>query len=71
MSFPEKYKKTLQRYIDLKIKTFMLAHHGEVEISKERLESLINSTPQVARNHKNTLPKILRHLFRALLKKKR
>lgn len=71
LSFPEKYKKSLQRYIDLDIKTFMLAHYGEVEVSKEHLESLIKSTPQVARNHRNTLPTIFKHLFKAMLKKKR
>lgn len=66
---PSDYKKTLRRYLDLEIKTFLIAHHGEIHIPQERIEKLIQSTPNKARRHLNTLPAIFLKLFKSLLKK--
>lgn len=65
LHYPQKYKTSLQQYIDLNIASFLLAHHGENKISHEVISDLIQKTPRVARAHKNTLHKILGHLFKS------
>lgn len=66
---PLEYKASLKRYIKLEIKEFWLAHHGRVEVSKQRIEELIKTTPGIPRKHLNTLPAIFLKLFKSLLKK--
>lgn len=67
---PEKYKETLQRYIDLDIKDFLIAHYGKVEVPKERIKQLISSTPKRPRRHRNTLFAIFLKLFRSFVSKR-
>lgn len=68
---PEKYQKSLKRYLDLGIERFLLAHHGEVQIPKKRILELIDSTPETSRRHMNTLPAIFTKLLRAFIRKKK
>jgi glyoxylase-like metal-dependent hydrolase (beta-lactamase superfamily II) len=66
---PDKYKESLQKYIDLEIKEFMLAHYGRVKIPEERIQKLIETTPKNPRKHTNTLPAIFLKLAKAILRK--
>ncbi|WP_412470951.1 MBL fold metallo-hydrolase [Halobacteriovorax sp. RT-2-4] len=66
---PSEYKKSLKRYIDLEISDFLIAHYGRVTIPKERIQRLIDSTPQRPRRHITTLPSILLMLARTAIKK--
>lgn len=63
INHPNKYKKSLQRYIDLNIETFLLAHYNENKISAEEIESLIKKAPNIHRSHSNSLFKIFKKLF--------
>jgi glyoxylase-like metal-dependent hydrolase (beta-lactamase superfamily II) len=65
---PELYKSSLQRYIDLDIKEFLLAHYGRVEISKARIKELVESSSTESRRHINSLHSILFKLLKSLLK---
>lgn len=71
LSFPNKYKEALQRYLDLDIQRYLLAHYGEVSVSREKIEFLIETTPHIARVHKNTLPTIMKHLFKSFFRSKK
>lgn len=71
LTFPELYRSSLQKYLDLNIKKYLLAHYGEVEVARERIEFLIQTTPKRARVHKNTLPIIFKHLLRSILRKRK
>lgn len=68
--FPVAYKKSLQRYLDLGVNEFLLAHYGRVTISNQDLKSLIDGCPGKERNHRNTILKILIKLIRNLFTKK-
>ncbi len=59
ISKPDEYKKSLQKFIDLKISTFLLAHNGERKIPDKLFSTLINSTPSSPRVHKSDLFRIL------------
>lgn len=65
LSLPGEYKKSLQKYIDLKIETFLMAHYGINVISEDQIKKNIDKTPSIPRVHRNTLPTILKHLLRA------
>jgi glyoxylase-like metal-dependent hydrolase (beta-lactamase superfamily II) len=67
--YPEKYKVSLQRYIDLGLEDFLIAHHGQVKVSHKRIKQLIETTPNQARKHTNTLPLIFMKLFKSLMRK--
>lgn len=69
ISEPIQYKKTLQRYIDLDIQEFMLAHYGRVQVSKERIRAIIDTTSDKPRIHRNTLLGIFMKLVKSLLRK--
>lgn len=69
IGYPIKYKASLQRYLDFGVNDFLLAHHGEVQISSDRIKELINTTPEKARRHLNTLPAILFKLMRSSIRK--
>lgn len=58
-----------EKYIDLNIETFLIAHYGKVIVSKEKIEKLIETTPIKARKHTNTLPAIFLKLVKALIRK--
>lgn len=48
---PNKYRKSLQRYIDLGTNQMLLAHGGEVSITKEDIERLIRRAPKKPKTH--------------------
>lgn len=60
---PEKFQRSLEKYIELAPQHYLLAHHGECEIKIEKLIQLKSNVPKVPRNHRNTLPHIIKHLF--------
>ena len=68
LTFPDEYKKSLKRYMNLGIETFLLAHHGENKIPYEKIQDLIDGAPRVPRVHKNTLRTILKQLIKAFLR---
>ena len=68
LCYPDKYKDSLKKYLNMNIHNFLLAHYGQVQISNEQIESLIESTPKKPRIHKNTLLSILLKIFRGLFK---
>lgn len=61
---PASYRSSLQKYIDLAPQKFLLAHYGEHEISKEVMHNLMQNISNRPRNHINTLPRILKHIFK-------
>lgn len=61
---PESYQESLKKYIELDPATYLLAHYGENKISKEQIDKLIQGVSAKPRNHRNTLPAILKHLFK-------
>lgn len=61
---PQKYKKSLQRYIDLDINHYLLAHHGKNEIDNKVIKSLIDTTPKQPRIHRKSLIVILKHVLK-------
>ena len=67
--YPEKYKKSLQRYLDLGVEDFLIAHHGRVKVSKKEIEELIKTTPATSRRHLNNLHSIFLKLLKSFLKK--
>lgn len=67
--FPEEYKKTIQRYIDLEISTFLVAHHGKLILSKQDLLRIIQISPNKRRSHRNSLVIIFIKLIKSLLRK--
>lgn len=69
ISKPIEYKKSLKRYLDFGVEKFLLAHYGEQKISKERIQFLIDTTPNIPRIHKNTLGTIFIHLMKSILKR--
>lgn len=60
---PNKYKRSLKKYIDLGIENFLLAHYNENKISKDNIEEIIKKAPDIYRSHSNTLFKIFKRLF--------
>ncbi|MFK7823565.1 MAG: MBL fold metallo-hydrolase [Oligoflexales bacterium] len=68
LCYPEKYKISLKKYLDMEIHKFLLAHYGQIKISKDQIESLIRSTPKIPRIHRNSLSSILLKLCKGLLK---
>ncbi len=66
---PKRYKQSLQRYINLGINDFLLAHYGRVTASNEQIKTLIDTTPSRPRRHINTLPKIIIKLVRSIIRK--
>lgn len=68
VTFPDKYKKSLNRYIELGINHFLLAHHGYSKISHQEIEKAIYQVPIKPRRHRNTLVtigiKLLKSSFR-------
>jgi glyoxylase-like metal-dependent hydrolase (beta-lactamase superfamily II) len=69
--FPEKYKLSLKKYLDLKIENFMMAHYGIQQIPHERIQDLIDTAPDVPRVHSNTLPTILKTMVKAIIKSRK
>ncbi|AYF45743.1 metallo-beta-lactamase domain protein [Halobacteriovorax sp. BALOs_7] len=65
---PQEYRSSLQRYIDLGINDFLIAHYGQVKVSHERIKELIDSTPDIPRKHHNSLPAILMKLLKSVFK---
>lgn len=61
---PSRYKESLQKYIDLKIKTLMLAHHGAQQIEETIIQRIMDGIPTKARIHRNTLIVMLRQFFK-------
>ena len=61
---PNSYQKSLQKYIELCPDSYLLAHYGEYKITKDQIETLVRGVSSTPRNHRNTLPAILKHLFK-------
>lgn len=68
LSFPDQYKNSLQRLMDLEIEDFLLAHHGKNKIPYSVINKLLGGTPVIPRIHKNTLGKILKQFLKAFLR---
>jgi glyoxylase-like metal-dependent hydrolase (beta-lactamase superfamily II) len=68
LMYPELYKRTLQKFLELRPKRYLLAHRGEHEIGEEEIKTLIAGIPKVPRNHLRTLPTILKSVVRSLLR---
>ncbi len=66
---PKQYKQSLQKYVDLGINDFLVAHYGRIEVSSERIKELIETTPAKPRRHLNTLPKIILTLVGSIFRK--
>ena len=66
---PHEYKKSLQRYIDLGVNTFLLSHYGKVSVSTERLEYLIETSPNKSRRHITSLIPIFAKFGKILLRR--
>lgn len=66
---PENYKKSLQRYIELGIQEFLIAHYGRVKVEPEKIKKLIETTPRAPRRHLNTLPAIFAKIGKSIFKK--
>jgi len=64
---PKEYQLSLKRYLNLNIKTYLLAHGGVLKIDKGDINALIFRTPKTARKHRNSLLNILK----ATVKRKR
>lgn len=61
---PEAYKRSLQKYIDLGVNDFLLAHYGRSKVSARQIQQLIQSTPEKPRNHRRALTKaLLRRIY--------
>lgn len=71
IAYPHKYRATLQKYINLGIENFMIAHYGTIKIPHIRINELINTTPTTPRRHTNTLPAIFLKLLKAFIAKLR
>ena len=69
ISFPEEYKKSLKRYLELDIEDFLLAHYGKVKLSKEQIQKVVESVSVKSRRHRNSLHKILLKLVRSIFNK--
>ena len=67
--YPDLYKNSLKRYIDLGVTRFLIAHHGEVKISQDRINELIETTPVKPRKHTNTLFGIFMKLLKSFIRK--
>ncbi|MEC9282995.1 MAG: MBL fold metallo-hydrolase [Bdellovibrionota bacterium] len=57
--FPEKYKMSLTKYLQLPIQYFAIAHYGIHNISKEQIQILRDGTGSKPRRHRTSLGKIL------------
>lgn len=68
ISFPQKYRESLQKYLDMNVQEFLIAHYGRIKIPHERIQKLIETTPQKPRIHRNTLVAIFLKLIKALLR---
>jgi glyoxylase-like metal-dependent hydrolase (beta-lactamase superfamily II) len=64
---PKEYQLSLKRYLNLKVKTFLLAHGGVMKIDKGDINALIFRTPKTPRKHRNSLF----HILGATLKRKK
>ena len=64
---PHEYQLSLKRYLNLKVKTYLLAHGGALSIDKGDINALIYRTPKTPRKHRNSLF----HILGATLKRKR
>lgn len=65
---PESYKKTIQKYIDLGIKHFLMAHYGKMSIEKNELKTLISKVSVKSRSHRNSLYKIMIKLLKSIFR---
>lgn len=66
---PQSYKKTLQKYIDLDIKHFLMAHYGKMNIEEKQLESLLLRVSNTPRSHRNSLYKIMIKLLKSIFQR--
>ena len=60
LHLPEEYKLSLKRYLNLNIKTYLLAHGGVLKIDRGDINKLISTSPKTPRKHRNSLFNILK-----------
>jgi glyoxylase-like metal-dependent hydrolase (beta-lactamase superfamily II) len=65
---PEKYRETLERYLNSDIEEYLLAHQGRIRISKERIKRLRDKVSMKPKRHRNTLHAILFKLFMSMFR---
>ena len=68
--FPELYKASLQKYLDLGITEYLLAHHNRMTISKAEVQDLIAKTPSKPKKHSNMSFQILKKILNHTISKK-
>jgi glyoxylase-like metal-dependent hydrolase (beta-lactamase superfamily II) len=64
--YPDHYISTLNRYIELDVDNYLLAHGGRVTVSAEQIKSIINKVPKLGVTHFGEL----RRLFDTYIKKR-
>ncbi len=57
--YPAIYKKSLESYLDLDIKTYLLAHGGCLSISRDDLSRFLNEVSDQPTNHKQLIKKMV------------
>lgn len=62
--FPDLYKNSLQRYIDLNITSFLLAHYGSHNLTHSDLKLALQKAPHSAKNHRNSILRILKRMVK-------
>ncbi len=68
VSFPEDYKTSLKKYIDLDIKEYLLAHGGKTGIDNSSIEAVINKVKPSPINNKHILKQLIKNLRKHRLK---
>lgn len=63
--FPQLYKKSLQKYIDLGVEEFLMAHYGRQKIKHEKLTEIILKVKETPRRHRTALPKLIFRFFKS------
>ena len=63
VSFPQKYKNSIEKTFALGLKDYLLAHYGKRELTQEDCQKFLKSLPKSERTHRNSLLRIFLRLF--------
>lgn len=64
ITVPASYRESLQKYIDLKVEEFLMAHYGRQKIPFDKIQKIITKVKDTPRIHRTTLPKMLKKLLK-------